>query len=60
MSQSGNFGLIDLVEQNIQVFQAPSETGYRRLRSVTAGENLTPEALPELTLAAAEILRFHD
>ncbi len=48
--------LIDLLEGVIEVYRTPASIGYRAKQTYAAGDSLTPEALPGLTLTVAEIL----
>ena len=48
--------LVDLEGEVIEVYRQPSAEGYRDARQVRRGEALSPEAFPDLTLAADEIL----
>ena len=48
--------LIDLAEGVVEVYREPAAAGYRRKQTYGAGEELTPEALPHLRLAVADII----
>ncbi len=48
--------LVDLEGEVIEVYRQPSAEGYREARQVRRGEALSPEAFPDLTLAADEVL----
>jgi Uma2 family endonuclease len=48
--------LVDLEAEGIEVYRQPSAEGYRVSRQARRGETLSPEAFPDLTLAADEIL----
>jgi Uma2 family endonuclease len=48
--------LIDLLEGVVEVYRTPAPVGYRAKQTYAPGDNLTPEALPGLTLSVAEIL----
>jgi hypothetical protein len=48
--------LIDLLEGVVEVYHTPAPVGYRAKQTYAAGDSLTPEGLPGLTLSVAEIL----
>ena len=48
--------LFDLIEGVVEVYRNPAATGYRSKQTYAAGDGLTAEALPGLTLSVAEIL----
>jgi Uma2 family endonuclease len=50
------FWLVDLEGDRIEVYRGPGPQGYRQMHTVRRGEQLSPEALPSLELAAADIL----
>lgn len=52
----GEFWLVDLAGESIEVYQSPAPQGYRQVKVVTQEGDLAPEALPELKLSAREIL----
>ena len=48
--------LIDLAGQVIEVYRGPNSSGYREKQTYASGDQLAPLALPDLSLAVAEIL----
>lgn len=52
----GEFWLVDLAGESIEVYQSPAPDGYRQVRVVRQEDRLAPEALPELELSARGIL----
>ena len=48
--------LVNLTAQTIEVYRAPTLTGYQDVRTVQRGQAWVPEAFPDLTLTAGEIL----
>lgn len=48
--------LVDLAGESIEVYRQPSATGYGQVRQVRRGQHLSSPALPDLELAADEIL----
>jgi Uma2 family endonuclease len=48
--------LIDLLEGVVEVYRTPAAIGYRAKQTYVAGDSLTPERLPGLTLAVADIM----
>jgi Uma2 family endonuclease len=48
--------LVDLAEQQIEVYREPSGQSYQEKRVVKRGQSLTVHAFPELALTADEIL----
>jgi len=49
--------LVELGEDYIEVFRKPSANGYAEVRQVRRGQVIAPQVLPEVELAAADILR---
>ena len=52
----GEYWLVDLAGESIEVYQSPAPEGYRQVRVVRQEDRLVLEALPELILSAREIL----
>lgn len=48
--------LVDLGADTITVYRAPGPDGYREVVTVTRGATLRPLRLPDITIAAADIL----
>ncbi len=48
--------LVDLAGEAIEVYREPAPAGYREVRRAGRGEVLAPEAFPELTMTADDIL----
>jgi Uma2 family endonuclease len=49
--------LVDLAGDAISVCRGPGPEGYREIVTITRGESLRPLLLPEVAIAADEILR---
>jgi len=47
---------VDLEEEVVEVYQAPSLQGYQRVARFGRGDRLAPRAFPELVLMVDEIL----
>jgi Uma2 family endonuclease len=52
----GEVWLVDLQARTIEVYRNPSPQGYRLVRIVHPEESLSPELLPDVALAAGDIL----
>jgi Uma2 family endonuclease len=48
--------IIDLAARVVEVYRAPSASGYTAQRTVMLGEVLSPLAVPELALAISELM----
>lgn len=48
--------LVDLVDEVIEVYSAPSAQGYREVRRLWRGDSLTSQALPDVELAVDDVL----
>jgi Uma2 family endonuclease len=48
--------LVDLEEEVVEVYQAPSPQGYQRAARFGRGDRLAPQAFPDLVLMVDEIL----
>ena len=48
--------IVDLEGERIEIHRNPSPEGYREAEVITRGGTLAPEALPDVGLAADEIL----
>jgi len=48
--------LIDLFESVVEVYRTPASVGYRAKQTYAAGDSLTPEGLPTVTLSVADLL----
>lgn len=48
--------LIDLSGRVIEVYRGPNNTGYREKQTYAPGDHIAPLALPDISLAVAEIL----
>lgn len=48
--------LVNLVEDIVEVFWDPTPEGYRSTRMARAGDSVSPQALPALSVAVADIL----
>jgi len=48
--------LVDLATEAVEVYRKPSPEGYKEVRRLGRGQTLSPEALPDLTLAVDAIL----
>lgn len=49
--------LVDLTQRVIEIYQDPSEKGYRVGRIFHSGDSLSPQAFPDLELTVDAILR---
>lgn len=49
--------LIDLPAHALDAYRDPSPEGYRTVQRFRAGEQISPQALPDLVLAVEELLR---
>ncbi|TVR57587.1 MAG: Uma2 family endonuclease [Gemmatimonadales bacterium] len=52
----GEYWLVDLPHDEIQVFRTPTPDGYRDVRSYRRGDVLRPSALPGMGVPVADIL----
>lgn len=52
----GELWVVDLRNRGIEVYRDPEGDGYRNRREARSGEVLSPQAFPNLELAAEEIL----
>ncbi|MFO7536845.1 MAG: Uma2 family endonuclease [Chloroflexota bacterium] len=52
----GEFWLIDLVAERIIVHRQPTADCFRQMRIFLPGEQIAPQAIPDLSLPVAEIL----
>lgn len=52
----GEFWLVDLVRESIEVYRRPSPEGYLEVRRTQRGEGLAPEAFPDLELSVDDVL----
>ncbi len=48
--------LVDLEQGLIEVYREPGPEGYREVHTIRRGERLSPQAFPQLTLTADEVL----
>ncbi len=48
--------LVRLGDSSIEVHSNPAATGYQEMRTLHAGDNLSPQAFPDLVLPVGEIL----
>ncbi|MGD2154872.1 MAG: Uma2 family endonuclease [Gemmatimonadales bacterium] len=48
--------LVDLERRRVHLFRQPSEDGYRSVAKTGPGDQLVPQAFPELTIPVDEIL----
>ncbi|MCI2429873.1 Uma2 family endonuclease [Candidatus Acetothermia bacterium] len=48
--------LVDLTQQQIEVYRSPSQQGYSQIQTFVRGQSLTVETLPEIELNPEEIL----
>jgi Uma2 family endonuclease len=48
--------LVDLTGDRVEVHREPTAAGYRRVRALGRGESVVPEAFPDLTIAATDLL----
>ena len=48
--------LVDLAAATIEMYREPSDKGYKQLRRAMAGDNISPAALPEVSVAVTDIL----
>ncbi|MCM8749968.1 Uma2 family endonuclease [Thermomicrobiaceae bacterium CFH 74404] len=48
--------LVNLVQQRVTVYGAPSPVGYQEVRVATPGETVSPRSFPELEISVGELL----
>ncbi len=48
--------LEDLESRSVEAYRQPSPEGYREVRRFSPGESLAPQALPDLSLAVADLV----
>ena len=48
--------LVNLADEGVEIYRQPSPVGYRERRTVQRGDHLTPQALPGVDLAVADVL----
>lgn len=48
--------LVDLADEIIEVYSAPSPHGYREIRRLWRGDSLAPRALPDVELTVDDVL----
>jgi Uma2 family endonuclease len=49
--------LVDLAARSIEICRVPGPTGYDQVRRVRSGENVSPEGLSDMSIAADDVLR---
>lgn len=49
-------GLVDLVEERIEVFRQPSPQGCQEVQTLRREQRVAPQAFPDLELAADDVL----
>ncbi|HEX2686538.1 MAG TPA: Uma2 family endonuclease [Kofleriaceae bacterium] len=52
----GEYWIVNLVARTVEVYASPSGSRYDEVRTLCTGEVLQPTALPDVTIAVAEIL----
>jgi Uma2 family endonuclease len=48
--------LVDLTAETVEVFRTPSPIGYKEIHRATRGDQITPQAVPDLVIAVDEVL----
>ena len=48
--------MVNLVDDVVEVFRAPSPGGYQEHRRMQPGETIRPVALPDLSIDIAELI----
>ncbi|MEW6236808.1 MAG: Uma2 family endonuclease [Candidatus Omnitrophota bacterium] len=48
--------LVNIQDNNIEVYRQPSENSYRQIRIMTPDQTISPQAFPDISLRAGDIL----